>query len=262
VVDDNRSSRDTLGHLLRRAGHRVLFAGSGEEGLQAMEGALRPQLVLLDMHMPDLSGLDVLTRYRQRHPRDGMPIVMLSADSDPDAIEQALATGATAYLTKPVSIERLLGLLRQVGTSAPSLPANAPLFEAPAPVDPAPRQSESSLSLICRIATPEQRRTYLQSWQTELQNDNDELLAALRAHDRTATAARLHRLQNAFLVMGRSEAVSLCAQLREAIRAERGIEPALGAMQAELQSTALMLRELLAEKMSAKRDAATSGRPA
>ena len=62
--------------------------------------------------------------------------------------------------------------------------------------------------------------------------------------------------------MGRSEAVSLCAQLREAIRAERGIEPALGAMQAELQSTALMLRELLAEKMLAKRDAATSGRPA
>jgi two-component system sensor histidine kinase RpfC len=242
VVDDNRSSRDTLGHLLRRAGHRVLFAGSGEEGLQAMDGVHRPDLVLLDMHMPDLSGLDVLARQRQRNPRDPTPIVMLSADSDPEAIEEALAHGATAYLTKPVSIERLLALLRQVGTRA-----NASVADAPTAVDPTARPAESSLSLICRIATPTQRRTYLQSWQTELQQDNEELLAALRSHDRTATAARLHRLQNAFLVMGRSEAVTLCTQLREAVRAGRGVEPALGALQAELQATALMLRERLAE---------------
>jgi CheY-like chemotaxis protein len=199
------------------------------------------------MHMPDLSGLDVLTRYRQRHPRDGMPIVMLSADSDPDAIEQALATGATAYLTKPVSIERLLGLLRQVGASAPSLPASAPPADTPALIEPAAPQSESSLSLICRIATPEQRRTYLQSWQSELQHDNDALLAALRSHDHTATCARLHRLQNAFLVMGRSGAVGLCAELREAVRGGHNLEPALGALQAELQATLLMLREKLGE---------------
>ena len=262
VVDDNRSSRDTLGHLLRRAGHRVFFAGNGGEGLQAMEGPHRPQLVLLDMHMPDLSGLDVLARHRQRHPNDGMTIVMLSADSDPDAIEQALATGATAYLTKPVSIERLLGLLRQVGTSTPSVPVVVPLSEPPAPVDPATRQSESSLSLICRIASPEQRRTYLQSWQTELQNDNGELLAALRAHDRTSIAARLHRLQNAFLVMGRSQGVLLCTQLRQSVREERGMEPALGALQAELQATALMLRDLLAETPAARAtDAAVGARP-
>jgi CheY-like chemotaxis protein len=220
-----------------------------------MEGALRPQLVLLDMHMPDLSGVDVLARYRQRHPRDGMQIVVLSADSDPDAIEQALATGATAYLTKPVSIERLLGLLRQVDTSGPGLPDSVPAAETPAPNDPAPRQSESSLSLICRIATPEQRRTYLQSWQTELQHDNEQLLAALRAHDRAATATRLHRLQNAFLVMGRRDAVNLCMQLREAIRSERGVELALSTLQAELQATAAMLRELLSETAPAKASA-------
>ncbi|HET6805130.1 MAG TPA: ATP-binding protein [Frateuria sp.] len=265
VVDDNRSSRDTLGHLLRRAGHRVIFAGSGEEGLQAMEGPHRPQLALLDMHMPDLSGLDVLARYRQRHPHDGMAIVMLSADSDPEAIEQALATGAAAYLTKPVSIERLLGLLRQVGTRAPGLPASAapPAVAAtPAALDPSARPTESSLALICRIASPEQRRTYLQSWQSELQHDNEELLAALRAHDRTAVAARLHRLQNAFLVMGRSQGVLLCTQLRESIRGERGLEPALGALQAELQATAMMLRELLAETPLSRKDTTASARPA
>ncbi|MGN2242768.1 ATP-binding protein [Frateuria sp. GZRR33] len=265
VVDDNRSSRDTLGHLLRRAGHRVVFAGSGEEGLQAMEGPHRPQLVLLDMHMPDLSGLDVLARYRQRHPQDGMNIVMLSADSDPEAIEEALAQGASAYLTKPVSIERLLGLLRQVGTRAPALPANTSPTTAsvpPAARDPAPRPAESSLALICRIATPEQRRTYLQSWQSELQNDNEELLSALRTHDRSASAARLHRLQNAFLVMGRSQGVALCSQLREAIREERGMEPSLGALQAELQATALMLRDLLAETPASRRgETAVSARP-
>ncbi|MGN6281282.1 ATP-binding protein [Frateuria sp.] len=245
VVDDNRSSRDTLGHLLRRAGHRVVFAGSGEEALQAMEGPHRPQLVLLDMHMPDLSGLDVLARHRQRHPHDTMTIAVLSADSDPEAIEQALATGASAYLTKPVSIERLLGLLRQAGSHAPATASAAPTPSAA--LESAPRPAESSLALICRIATPEQRRTYLQSWQSELQNDNDELLAALRAHDRGAVAARLHRMQNAFLVMGRSDGVRLCTQLRDAIRQDRGIETALVALQAELQATARMLRERLAE---------------
>ena len=258
VVDDNRASRDTLGHLLRRAGHRVLFAGNGEEGLQAMEGPHRPDLVLLDMHMPDLSGLDVLAR---RRPRKDMPVVMLSADSDPEAIEQALAHGAAAYLTKPVSIERLLALLRQVAASA--APAHA-IADLPAPPREPPRPAESSLSLICRIAAPEQRRTYLQSWQSELQQDHDELLAALRTHDRTATAAHLHRLQNAFLVMGRSDGVALCAQLRDAIRAERGIEPALTSLQAELQATAAMLRERLAEAEPAPQaDAAAAGaRPA
>jgi two-component system sensor histidine kinase RpfC len=259
VVDDNRSSRDTLGHLLRRAGHRVLFAGSGEEALLAMEGAQRPGLVLLDMHMPDLSGLDVLTRHRQRHPQDSLPIVMLSADSDPEAIEQALARGAAAYLTKPVPIERLLGLLRQVGVTAPG--ARMPPGDAPA-IDPAPAQSESSLALVCRIATPEQRRTYLQSWQSELQHDNEELLAALHAHDRATTGTRLHRLQNAFLVMGRSEGVGLCMRLREAIDAGRGVDPALAALQTELQDAAAMLRDLLAGTMPDDRDTATAARPA
>jgi two-component system sensor histidine kinase RpfC len=256
VVDDNRSSRDTLGHLLRRAGHRVLFAGSGEEGLQAMQGAQRPDLVLLDMHMPDLSGLDVLVRYRRRHPQHGTPIVMLSADSDPEAIEQALAHGATAYLTKPIAIERLLALLRQVGNRA--LPdANA---HRPTALDTA-RPAESSLSLICRIATPEQRRTYLQSWQTELQQDNNHLLAALRERDPNTATARLHRLQNAFLVMGRHDAVGLCTQLRAAIRANQSIEPTMGALQAELLATATMLREKLAEAGPVKTDAVATVQP-
>ncbi|MEI7036840.1 ATP-binding protein [Fulvimonas yonginensis] len=253
VVDDNRSSRDTLGHLLRRAGHRVLFASNGEEGLQAMEGIHRPDIVFLDMHMPDLSGLDVLARYQQRNPRPTVPIVMLSADSDPEAIEQALAHGAIAYLTKPISIERLLALLRQVGAPNP--------VAAPPPPEPAPRPAESSLALICRIATPEQRRTYLQSWQAELQQDNEQLLAALRALDQPAACSSLHRLQNAFLVMGRSDAVTLCTRLRETIRADQDAGPVLAELQAELQATARMLRERLAETGAVKADAAARLRP-
>lgn len=251
VVDDNHSSRDTLGHLLRRAGHRVRFAGNGEEGLQAMDGPQRPDLVFLDMHMPDLSGLDVLIRYHAGEPAVPVPIVMLSADSDPEAIELALAHGARAYLTKPLSIERLLAVLRQVGAGRGGVRA---------PSDTATRPAESSLALICRIATPAQRRTYLQSWQSELQHDAEQLLVTLHRRDRTAASAHLHRLQNAFLVMGRGEAVALCTRLREAIHAEHGIEPALVALQVELQATAAMLRERLAPA-PATADAAASLRP-
>ena len=237
VVDDNHSSRDTLGHLLRRAGHRVRFAGSGEEALQALEGTPRADLVFLDMHMPDLSGLDVLTRYHARQPQPAVPIVMLSADSDPEAIELALAHGARAYLTKPLSIERLLTVLRQVGAGR---------VGAPTAGATATRPAESSLALICRIATPAQRHTYLQSWQSELQQDAEQLVTTLRQRDRPAAIARLHRLQNAFLVMGRGEAVALCTRLRDAIHAERGVEPALAALQIELQATATMLSDRLA----------------
>ena len=154
----------------------------------------------------------------------------------------------------------MLGADRVVGavSAANSLVGTTAGHTAPAPPDPSPRPAESSLSLICRIATPEQRRTYLQSWQTELQQDNDELLAGLRTRDRAAAAARLHRLQNAFLVMGRSEAVTLCTRLREAIRSEQGIEPALAALQTELQATAAMLRERLAEVGSTRRGDATA----
>jgi DNA-binding response OmpR family regulator len=85
----------------------LLVARTGEEGL-ALARAARPDLVLLDLHLPDLPGEQVLDRLLAEH---GVPVAVLSADALPTTVDGALARGAVAYLTKPLVVAELYALL-------------------------------------------------------------------------------------------------------------------------------------------------------
>jgi two-component system phosphate regulon response regulator PhoB len=92
---------------------RVLDAADGEMALAVAE-ALEPDLVLLDVHLPDLSGLEVC-RLLRKHPRlASTRIVMLTAAAQQDDIARGFSAGATDYLTKPFSPVRLLSLVERL----------------------------------------------------------------------------------------------------------------------------------------------------
>ncbi len=100
VVEDEREIRDLLRRYLERAGHAVLSTGSGAEALRLVEESA-PDLVLLDLGLPDLDGTDVLREVRQDGRRT--PVLVLTARAGVDDRIRGLSLGADDYVTKPFS---------------------------------------------------------------------------------------------------------------------------------------------------------------
>jgi len=110
VIDDNRANREILQRLMQRAGHATTLAKDGQSGLACLkEAGASFDAVFLDLHMPDMSGQDVLTVLEQDV--RATPVIVLSADSDPDVVNATLARGAVAYLIKPVAPHKVLEAL-------------------------------------------------------------------------------------------------------------------------------------------------------
>jgi len=111
VADDQLANRVVLQRLLERAGHLVTFAAEGEEALDLIASG-RFDAIVLDLHMPGLSGFDVLRQARVIQAGiKRTPIIVLSADATIKAKEDAEKEGAFAFLSKPVVVERLLEAL-------------------------------------------------------------------------------------------------------------------------------------------------------
>ena len=101
VVDDEPLNRDVLQRRLMRAGHHVLIADGGAAALE-IAGAERVDLVLLDVMMPGMDGIETLRRLRQSRSLAELPVIMVTAKDTTEDIVQALDAGANDYITKPV----------------------------------------------------------------------------------------------------------------------------------------------------------------
>lgn len=107
-IDDDDSGRELLSRYLVKAGFKVIEASTGMEGIRLAAEA-RPELILLDIRLPDLDGFEVCRRLRETAATAHTPILQLSASYRDDAARvHSLEVGADAYLTKPVERERLL----------------------------------------------------------------------------------------------------------------------------------------------------------
>jgi len=101
VVDDNELNRDALSRRLRHNGYDVDLAASGPAALDLV-GRAAYGLILLDVEMPGMSGLEVLERLRATYSRVELPVIMVTARSQAVHIVEALRLGANDYVTKPV----------------------------------------------------------------------------------------------------------------------------------------------------------------
>lgn len=100
LIEDSPEVQRYLRLLLEFDHYRVEVANNGEEGLQRLRDGCAPAVVLLDMQMPGMDGLQTLQHLRELQPE--LKVVMCSAEDDPQLIRQALLLGAQAYLVKPV----------------------------------------------------------------------------------------------------------------------------------------------------------------
>lgn len=108
VIDDEPSVADAIRLILEDQGHRVLVTASGVRGLSlARDGGVR--LVITDLRLPDLSGLELLRALRAERPR--LPVVLITSYATPDLCEEARRAGAKAVLPKPFAPAALLDLL-------------------------------------------------------------------------------------------------------------------------------------------------------
>ena len=107
VVEDHSQTRELLQYNLQAAGYEVRTAGGGEQGLDAM-GRWRPDLVLLDIMLPEMDGLEVCRRLKQVPSLRGVPVIMLTARGDEVDRVVGLELGAEDYVVKPFSPRELL----------------------------------------------------------------------------------------------------------------------------------------------------------
>jgi FixJ family two-component response regulator len=108
LVDDEASVRVALARLLRLADYEVITYASGEEFLAAID-EFRPDCVLLDVHMPGLTGIQVQQRLRSDHLN--LPAVFITASEEADVERDALAAGGICLLRKPFSSHQLLACI-------------------------------------------------------------------------------------------------------------------------------------------------------
>jgi signal transduction histidine kinase/ActR/RegA family two-component response regulator len=124
-VEDNLSNLALVRRVLaRRPRIALLTAMQGQLGLD-LARSHRPALVLLDLHLPDVAGEDVLRALRAAPETRDVPVVVVSADATPRQVERLLAAGARSYLTKPLDVPRLLQVVDETLAGAPGQPPDA-----------------------------------------------------------------------------------------------------------------------------------------
>jgi two-component system, OmpR family, KDP operon response regulator KdpE len=132
LVDDDATLRRTLGIALRAAGHEALLVADGRSALQALRED-KPDVVVLDLGLPDVSGVDVL---RELRGWSTTPVVVLSARAESTEKVQALDLGADDYVTKPFGMDELLARVRaaarRAGSDLPVLDAGDLVIDLPA----------------------------------------------------------------------------------------------------------------------------------
>ena len=129
IADDHAANRMVLQRLLQKAGHRVVSVDDGEQVLDAL-AANGYDAAIVDLHMPGVSGLDLLRELRVMEAGGGKrtPVIVLTADVTPEAIQQCAQAGARAFLPKPVVAGRLLDTLAEVATSGQAATTTQPAF--------------------------------------------------------------------------------------------------------------------------------------
>ena len=134
VADDHEANRMVLQRLLEKAGHRVVCVNGAEQVLDLLSDA-DFDAVVVDLHMPGMSGLDMLKQLRvmQASGAPYTPVMVLSADVTPDSIRRCQQAGAYAFLAKPVMAAKLLDTLAEIAANGRALPGSSVVVHSQAP---------------------------------------------------------------------------------------------------------------------------------
>lgn len=114
VVDDSKTIRNEVAEILQRAGYGVIEAIDGPEALACLNGQNSIVLVVLDVNMPGMNGLDVLERIRAEQREHSLPVLMLTTEAERSMVERAKKAGAKGWLLKPIKADLLLNTVNRL----------------------------------------------------------------------------------------------------------------------------------------------------
>ena len=112
IVEDNAKNMKLVRDVLQHQGHATLEAETGEAGL-ALALKERPDLVLMDIQLPDIDGTTVLARIREDSSLDAMPVLAVSASVMPDEQQRIVRSGFDGFIAKPISIKPFLAAVQR-----------------------------------------------------------------------------------------------------------------------------------------------------
>jgi two-component system chemotaxis response regulator CheY len=114
LVDDSTTVLLSTGSILTKAGYQVEKASSGDEALGKLKGGLKPDLMITDLNMPGMNGIDLIKSVRQLPNFRFMPILFLTTESQQAKRMEAKAAGASGWLVKPATADELLNTIKLV----------------------------------------------------------------------------------------------------------------------------------------------------
>jgi two-component system cell cycle response regulator DivK len=116
IVEDNEENRDALSRRLQRRGFEIVMAADGKIGV-AMAQTEKPDLILMDMNMPELDGWEATRQIRAAAGTQNLPVIALTAHAMAGDRDRALEVGCADYHTKPVDFPKLLAQIEALLTS-------------------------------------------------------------------------------------------------------------------------------------------------
>jgi CheY-like chemotaxis protein len=114
IVEDEQDMQDLMRSLLERVGLEIISAYDVTTAVQVLRRKPLPNLVLLDLMLPEISGLELLRQIRAKDVFDDLPVVIVSALADPDQIRKGFDLGADRYVTKPAIAHNLVKTVQEV----------------------------------------------------------------------------------------------------------------------------------------------------
>jgi two-component system cell cycle response regulator DivK len=112
IVEDNEKNMKLVRDILAHHGHRVIEATTGEEGVR-LALAETPELILMDIQLPDISGVEALARIRRVPALDAVPVLAVSASVMPDEQQRIVSSGFDAFIAKPISLKPFLEAVKE-----------------------------------------------------------------------------------------------------------------------------------------------------
>lgn len=114
IVDDSRTIRQQVGFTLTKEGFEVVEAEDGQDGLNKLQANADISMIVSDVNMPNMGGLEMVEAIRQIEQFKFLPIIMLTTESSGDKVERAKKAGASGWLVKPFNPEQLVGAVKKL----------------------------------------------------------------------------------------------------------------------------------------------------
>jgi two-component system sensor histidine kinase RpfC len=220
IAEDNEVNQTVLRAILERAGHQVHIASDGEETLDILAARDTDfDIMILDMNMPKVSGLDVLKLYQFMETTMNIPVIMLSANALPETIQACRQAGADAYLTKPVDAKRLIETIDKL-TQPIKEPSRSMADVEPFPAAKEPHRPEwrfIDLESLDKLKKFSSKPDFIHRMLNQFMGDGEKHLAALQevssANDQEAFLKIIHDFKGSAATVGLSSLAKLCREV-------------------------------------------------